>query len=779
MPSSLSADIAIVNIAGGRPLPDEPAGLATFAAPRKAARGREKDTLYLCLSLRSRTALPAERYTELLHLAAATFFGSSGSITAAARQAIATVNQRLLEANLREGAPVQGGLICAALRQTDFYAVQSGPGVLVVAHENAVERFPSAASRPLGLSDALDAHYFHTTVSAGEYFALSGNAHWSEAALVGLGGLATLSAVAERLKASASGDFSALIARLEPDRALATAPPPAPMPGGEPAPRPRLNLPLPPSLGERLRGTPRPEPEPTRAPEPPAPVAEPVSTREPLIAPSPANAGPRRTATTTQPSVQPSPAASAPPVDEDFEPAPFKREARPPRVDTVRLLERVQPGLRSFGRALGVTLTEAVRSLRRLLARMLPEGMLQREGMFTVPTSVLIGTAIVLPLIVVGVAALVYIQYGQAQRFEAHLQQAQFAIARARTAPDALAARPYWEAALIQIEQAEQLQPDNPEIAQLRQEVQGQLDTVTWTTRLSYQPLLPGGTGTGVPITRLVPTGIDVYALDAEQRQVWRLLQTASGVYTIDPSFQCASGTIGPLTVGPLVDIGYVAGPNVRDADAVIALDNAGALMYCSPGEGPLVSYLPAPDTGWAMPIALDQFGDSLYVLDIGQNQLWQFQASGGVYSQAPLRYFSDVIYDLKDVVDFTIANGEVMLLRRDGRIATCNRPALTMGATCTEAARFTDSRPGRSDGDRLADVTAPKAIVFDQPPEPSIFLLNPERQALAQLSLKLNFVRQYQPARPLPAAISALAIDRDKRLFIGAGDNVYVASRP
>src|SRR3989304_649661 len=54
------------------------------------------------------------------------------------------------------------------------------------------DRFPTLPSRPLGLSNALDAHYFHAAVNESEYFALSGGAHsgWNENALAGLGGLA-------------------------------------------------------------------------------------------------------------------------------------------------------------------------------------------------------------------------------------------------------------------------------------------------------------------------------------------------------------------------------------------------------------------------------------------------------------------------------------------------------------------------------------------------------------------------------------------------------------
>jgi len=91
----------------------------------------------------------------------------------------------------------------------------------------------------------------------------------------------------------------------------------------------------------------------------------------------------------------------------------------------------------------------------------------------------------------------------------------------------------------------------------------------------------------------------------------------------------------------------------------------------------------------------------------------------------------------------------------------------------------FNDPRPGHTGGDRLSDLSRPAGIVYDEPPEPSLFLINPANNGLYQLSLKLNFTRQFQPATPLPAPISALAIDSSKRFYIAAGNNIFRGDRP
>jgi len=776
MPARYDVDTLLFGVAGGQTSLDEPPGMATFVAPRRAARGREKDTLLLCLTLRSRHAIEAERYAELLNLAANAYFGSPGSVTAAARQALSAVNQNLLEGNLTAGLPggkpMQASLICAALRQSDFYAVWCGPGAVVVAQGDLLQR-ATATGRPLGLSDTLDTHYFHTTLTLGAYIALSGNAQWRQPALNGLGGLATLSAAAERLKAAAEGDFTALLARLEPAGVVGSAEQPEPLPvEAAPARAPLLpplpRLPLTEWAG-RLRPRLAPHAEPGLAVEP-VKVQVQVEEAEAVNAQPPTRNGADAARWQAE-----EPVAEPQAFFED-EPPSLRREPETARLDLGGVVEKAQHGLRAFGRALGVTLTESARSFRRLLARLLPEGMLQRDGLFVVPTSVQVGIALGLPLVVVTVALLIYTQIGQGQQFDEALQQAQLAVSNGRSSPDLLAARPHWEAALEWIERAEALKPGSPEIAQLRLEAQSRLDEVTWTMRVSYTPLLPAGVGRESKLTRVLPVGRDIYALDTARNRVWRLTQNPPDVYVLDENFACAGGALGPLTIGPLVDIGVVPGPG---SDAVIALDNAGGLLYCRAGEPPLGSYLPPPDVGWVQPIGLEVYADSLYLLDIGQNQLWQYQASGGLFTEAPRPYFGSVIYDLKDVTDFVIANGEVFLQRADGRLSSCLRAFATASATCIETLTFNDPRPGHTGGDRLSDLSRPAGIVYDEPPEPSLFLINPANNGLYQLSLKLNFTRQFQPATPLPAPISALAIDSSKRFYIAAGNNIFRGDRP
>ena len=819
-----------------------------LAAPRKAARGREQDTLFLCLSLRAREAVAPEQYDALLNLAAATFFGSPGSVTSALRQALTAVNQKLLDSNLAAGQPggappMQGGLIAAALRETDFYAVQAGPGLVLVARPAGHERFPHTNSRQLGLSNTLEAQYFHTQAAHGTYFCLSNvpARGWSDIALVGLGNLADLGAVAARLAETAGGEAMALLGRFEAAgapaplplaaaRQAAPASPPSTATVAPPAPSVAPAAPTAtPPVGPALPAVESPPPTERRAqqhaerrtrggaglaeffrlkPRPPlepeTPDLDDENGGEPSLIPVTMDAG------TAAPEVfWGAPPAAAQNADvgagQTRPVAPARRAAAPAGPEPEYLTGaqaaaggasapsgQVPRGVRSFGRALGVTLAEAIRGLRTLLARVLPEGMLQKEGLFSVPTSVQVAIAIIIPVLVVGASVWLYLENGRTQQYASALNQAQFEVARGRIAIDAASARPHWEAALRWLAEAETLRPAQPEVSALRQEAQGKLDEMDWVTRLDYKPLLADGLGRDAHVARLLLAGQDVYALDSGNNRVVRLMPNPAAAvgaspYVPDAAFQCAGGqTFRDVEVSELIDLALVPGPTVIggdttvNSDVVLAMDSVGTLLYCAPGlQQASATYLTPPEVGWVRPGALQLYADRLYILDPGSSEIWQYQASGGAFTQPPTRYFANAAYNLGDVTAFTIAGGDVFLLHKDGRVANCTRTAPGLAPSCTEVAQFSDGRPGRGASDRLADLTDPLGVFYDPPPEPSLYLLDGGSSSLFQLSLKLALVRQFRAYFALPAPITSMAIDPAKRFFAGAGDNVYVANRP
>lgn len=755
MTTALEADVTFLNVRGGVQQADRPLGFAVRAAPRRAARSRNRDLLFLALHLRSGVTPSPEWYQALLDLAVARYFASPGSVTSAIREMAAAVNADLLQFNLRNAAGsahVQAGLMAAVLRSRDLYLAQIGAGAALAIHPAGLERFPSepqSEGRPLGVGQSFEAQFFHTQADEGELLILSPHApaSWDGATLAGLAGLA-LPIVVSRLERTGGSNAAALIARLVPAGAVTS------LPEAMTSKRPSLPIPLPP-LPLPGRAARRAAPPPT-APivEPPASVAQP---------PAPVNEPPEW-------------------EDEEFAQPTWRWRLG---VTLRRWRHRVEAAplgrwRAALARRVMGLLGALARGARMLLSQILPQGTLSPNGEVRLPASLLVATAVGLPFVIGLLSAGIYIQRGRGLQYDEYLRQAQLSAALARTQPDAASARPYWEAALDWAARAESARSGTEEVARLRDEGQAALDALDLVTRLAFAPTLPDGFGRGANITRLFVHDDDVYALNATSQSIARVTRSVEG-YGLDQEFKCAGGLVGGYTVGPIVDMLWLPGPNVVGSDALLAMDNLGVLLLCTPGgESPLSVELVPPDAGWAAPAAVDLFGDRLYVLDAGANQIWQYQQASGLFALPPAPYFTSTAYDLSQAIDFTISgSGDVFLLRGDGRIAFCSRESADVSGVCLENMPYSDPRPGRTGGERLADLRRPAGLVFDPPPEPSLYLLDADLAGVFQLSLKLALQQQFRPAEPLPAPMAAVAIGFNKELYVAAGDNVYVAPRP
>lgn len=260
MAAEFEADVALLHIAGGDARVSPPPGTLALAAPRRAARGRAEDMLFLSLSAEpARPGAPGP-LDGLARQAAQVYFGTPGTITAALREAAAEVNRRLLEANQRGAVDqLEGRLMAAILRGSDLYLAQSGSGLGALIRPGQVSRFSSdeASARPLGTSVAPNVRFHHTRIGAGDLVLLTTAlpTAWSDTALAGLSDLQPAQAV-ERLVATAQQDLTGVLFRIASSGGAAKpAAAPAVVVGdphsSRPAPARRSASRRPPTSGER------------------------------------------------------------------------------------------------------------------------------------------------------------------------------------------------------------------------------------------------------------------------------------------------------------------------------------------------------------------------------------------------------------------------------------------------------------------------------------------------------------------------------------------------
>ena len=820
----------------------QPPNFLVAQAPKRAARGRNRDLLTVRLDLGTASGKAGPDPAPYLTVAHDQYFGTSGSVTAAARTAVEAVNVELIRLLGEDAAAaLSGSITCSVLRDDEFYILQSGAGQSFVMHRDNVERFPEPGRslQPLGLASGAELHYFHTKLAAGDLVLLCRAAPtgWRLPILRAMAG-EEVNSILARLNDLARENTTALVGcyagadqfgHLTDAIELLQTAPEALLPAVTPpsaAPRPITGAQTAPPAGEtlaelldRMRSR-----QPVTEGDPlPAALANvlgdgvPAATQADAHARDEADADEAEYGPATPAGPDPLPQwaeaeetasledAGAPTVqeykrdydgadevDEDDDDLPAQR----PRV-----AEYVSAGLRaatewfahlplaaardSFERGLKSLGTSIGGASRRLAGHILPEN--DSEPEFSVSQSTLAAIAIATPALIVMLTTTIYIQLGITRQFRTYMDGAQFAAAQARTASDAFAAAPSWKTALEQLDQADLLRPTDAEAAQLRTEARAKLDQLSKVARLPVSDITPRGFPEQGRITHLLALGSPLYALEAQANSIYRAVQTAGG-YQLDEGFKCSAGSINDVAVTTLVDMALFETPNFLNKEAIAALDPTGKLLIC-PGDNTPAHILPLapPDIGWTAPTAFALFSNRLYILDAIGGQIWIYNdvsqmgasdAAEDSAKQPPLPLFGTQPIALQDVVDFTLAQGDIFLLHRDGRLTHCIRQTASNDPICTQA-RFQDDRPGHASGAQLTDLLTPAAILFFPPPEAAFYFVDTGIAGAIQASPSLTVQREIRPQLEPNQNLTAFGLGAGRQLLFAAGPRIFAGKRP
>lgn len=173
MPFELEALVGHLYVAGGRIIKTTPPGALVEVAPGRAARGREFDTFF-ALVVPSGTIAPNTFYEQMAFMAAERFFGITGSVTAALRDVLNTLNNNLYEHNQSGRRHYEASMVCAVLRNDELYIARVGAAVAVMRYSGETVTYPEDVNNdellyqpPLGVQPIPIVHMKRFVVDSG------------------------------------------------------------------------------------------------------------------------------------------------------------------------------------------------------------------------------------------------------------------------------------------------------------------------------------------------------------------------------------------------------------------------------------------------------------------------------------------------------------------------------------------------------------------------------------------------------------------------------------
>ena len=682
-------------------------GLLAQPAPSKAARSREKDSLFVHLSLTGQLEETAVLSQDLLDIISQHFFQASGSVTAALRQAIIKANELLLRLNVSgAGESREGAITCAVLRQDELFILQTGEGMAMLGHNYGVERLPPQKLdriTPLGRSAGLDIRYTHHRLETGDLLLLADPrvAHLSAQTFapalvdteieVGLGALADVVGTETgrfllvEFTRDAPADFFAVTqVSQRSGRQLSTPPSPSPV-------------------------------------------------RETVVAQTPA-----------------------------------------PKLDVERTARKA-----TSEAALG--LSRFTGWLADLMARLRPPRLGEAEEQ-PINKPIAASVAVVIPIAIALVVTSVYLQRGLVRRMsQIKDEMRQNMILADEAGDDRTQLQQYYATALQLAAEADKLNPTDGDIAQMRQEIQGELDRLENVTRLVARPFYTFNET--VQLTAVVlREGFNggLYTLDGANSNIyWHDTDETyvNPVSAVPEQIIFRGQALGSHVVNNIVDIMWRPRGLSVSREGLAMLDDSGALLTYFSDFGDVRPVPLGFASEWQFPTEITSFGERLYILDNGAANIWKYFPDGeNLIPREDERTLALPNADLAHARDLAIysEDGSLALVYDDGRI------------------RYYDTLSGRIKWDELTllqggftqPLLSPTAVKMIGPgANASLFVADPSTGRIVEISRGGLVLTQFRAAdengRELFTNVTDFAVAKAPlRIFFTAGNILFVATQ-
>jgi hypothetical protein len=757
-------------------------GLAAFMPPRRAARGRERESLLVFLLLNGNTNFSREDYETLMVDAAAVYHSTHGALTTALRAAAESINRALLERNLSTSGRGQyaiGWLTLAALRESQLTILQCGPTHVLSSSGGATRHLhdPALSGKGLGLGQSISQFYSQIQLQPGDRLLLCPKLPpaWKDA-FGSDRGLPAPESTRKRLMAIAEGDVDgALIHVTEGTGEIVfpvdTTPPPSP-----PARVDSTPASLPPKPPEEtppaahVIGRP-PAEQPSAYAIPPQPIEADEALVEQL-----ANAAMARQFPPSIPRAKPpEPELESLPEAEEEEEPEFEAvdvTSAPRRLPEETALRRAETQ-RQAARAAVTGIAAWRRVTERVgaaLRKFLPGG----ESDIALPVPAMAFISILIPLLVVTIAVVVYFRFGNSAQYETYIAQAQVLREQAMSETDPVRQREAWNNVLQRVAQAETYNVTSDTLA-MRQEAQAKLDALLGVARLNFRPIF--ASGIKAQVSRMAASDTDLYMLDAAQGNILRAAIDSG--YALDETFDCKPATYGNNMVGSLQDLLVLPRVNTLHS-SVMGIDAAGNLLYCAPGQVAQAFALTPPSTNWGRVTAMTLDSGRLYVLDAPARAVWIYLEKDGVFTDAPLFFFGNQIPEIQNAIDIAVSGDELYLLHADGSVTHCTYSRIDGVPTrCESPVTLINRFPAYGEINVFGQAHFTQMVLTGLP-ESTLLLLDADGQSVYRLSSH-GFELQGILAAPIGSipggSLGAMTVSQNHSIYLALGGQVYVTN--
>lgn len=398
------------------------------------------------------------------------------------------------------------------------------------------------------------------------------------------------------------------------------------------------------------------------------------------------------------------------------------------------------------------------------------------------PPAAMILISVAIPLLVVVLAASMYMNRGKTSQYDFYLEQAKTAAAQTATISDPTAQKNAWQNVIDLLDMAKRY-GSGEEADHLRAQALNVLDDLSGIARIEFEPAIVDGLPGSVNITRMLSSTTELYLLDSNSGQILRAVLTGKG-YELDPTFNCAPGPFGSYVVEPFVDFTLLPKGNSLNAN-LAAVDGRGNLVYCTAGEMATSMTLISPDTGWGEISSITYDSTRLYILDVQNNSLYIYQGGVGAYINKPDSFFDQSSPAMQNAAGMAINGNDLYLLYEDGHMAICTYSQVYGADTkCKDPSPYSM----KVNGDTKKPVTMPDSnltqLQYSQPPDPSIYMMDSTGQSLYHFSLRLSLQKKLamqsgDPFRLSDSPATAFTVNPGKVLFIAFGNKVFTGVEP